>query len=78
MKFESTEIDGVVLITPERIHDERGFFARAFCEREFEARGLPTRFPQCNLSHNYKAATLRGIPARPLGPNLGRRKRCPS
>ncbi|HEY6728111.1 MAG TPA: dTDP-4-dehydrorhamnose 3,5-epimerase [Polyangiaceae bacterium] len=41
--------------------DDRGFFARTFCAREFEAQGLPGDFPQCNLSHNARAGTLRGV-----------------
>jgi len=41
--------------------DERGFFARTFCERELEQHGLPTRFPQCNLSRNRRRGTLRGM-----------------
>lgn len=41
--------------------DERGAFARTFCETEFSAHGLPVRFPQCNLSFNTHAGTLRGL-----------------
>ena len=49
----------VVEIEPDR--DERGFFARTYCEREFAARGLATRYPQCNLSRNEARGTLRGL-----------------
>jgi len=52
---------GAYVIDLEPHVDERGFFARAFCEREFAERGLPVRFPQCNLSHNARKATLRGM-----------------
>lgn len=45
----------------ERHVDDRGSFARAFCEREFAEHGLPTRFPQCNLSSNRARGTLRGM-----------------
>lgn len=41
--------------------DERGFFARTFCAQEFSAHGLPTQFPQTNLSRNRRAGTLRGM-----------------
>ena len=41
--------------------DERGFFARTFCQNEFRDHGLATSFVQCNLSHNYKRGTLRGM-----------------
>lgn len=49
--------------------DDRGFFARTFCEREFAENGLPTQFPQCNLSRNRRAGTLRGMHFERL-PNL--------
>ena len=41
--------------------DERGFFARLFCEDEFAAHGLPARFEQSSLSRNAQAGTLRGL-----------------
>ena len=41
--------------------DERGSFARSFCDEEFAAHGLPTHFPQNNLSRNFRAGTLRGM-----------------
>lgn len=41
--------------------DERGFFARTFCSEEFAAQGLNPRVAQCNLSHNRKRGTLRGM-----------------
>jgi dTDP-4-dehydrorhamnose 3,5-epimerase len=52
---------GTVQIDLEQHRDDRGFFARTFCEREFLAHGLPGQFPQCNLSHNARAGTLRGM-----------------
>jgi dTDP-4-dehydrorhamnose 3,5-epimerase len=59
--FKETELSGAYLIELEQHADERGFFARVFCEREFAAHGLPTRFPQSNLSRNRRAGTLRGM-----------------
>ena len=44
-----------------RREDDRGFFARSFCESQFGAHGLPTRFPQCNVSFNIRRGTLRGM-----------------
>ena len=41
--FEPTPLPGAFVITPERLHDERGFFARTFCRRDFEAHGLEPR-----------------------------------
>src|SRR5260370_8237865 len=61
MRFSETELPGAFLIELEPRADERGFFARVFCEEEFGARGLPTRFPQWNLSRNTRAGTLRGV-----------------
>jgi len=59
--FRETPLCGAFLIELDPQHDERGWFARSFCEREFAARGLPTRFPQSNLSRNRSAGTLRGM-----------------
>lgn len=61
MKFTETELTGAFIIEPERLEDERGFFARAFCEREFAAHGLETRFVQCSISFNRRKGTLRGM-----------------
>jgi dTDP-4-dehydrorhamnose 3,5-epimerase len=61
MIFHPTEIPGAFVIDLETHADDRGFFARTFCEREMEAQGLPARFPQCNLSRNSRRGTLRGM-----------------
>ena len=61
MRFSAAGLPGVYLLDLERQEDERGFFARTFCEREFEAQGLPARYPQCNLSFNRRRGTLRGL-----------------
>jgi dTDP-4-dehydrorhamnose 3,5-epimerase len=61
MHFVPTDIDGVVVVELEPHVDDRGLFARTYCEDEFGAAGLPTRFPQCNLSVNDRAGTLRGM-----------------
>lgn len=61
MRFTELKIPGVFLIEIEPRLDERGFFARTFCETEFAAHGLPTHFPQCNLSRNRRRGTLRGM-----------------
>jgi dTDP-4-dehydrorhamnose 3,5-epimerase len=59
--FRTTPLNSAFLIDLERRVDERGFFARTFCENEFAEHGLPTRFPQCNVSHNRRSGTLRGM-----------------
>lgn len=61
MNFTETRLEGVVVIDLERHTDERGSFARTFCAREFAERGLPTEYPQCNLSSNRRTGTLRGM-----------------
>lgn len=52
---------GVVIIEPERLEDERGFFARTYCIEEFARHGLNVALKQCSLSFNHKAGTLRGM-----------------
>jgi dTDP-4-dehydrorhamnose 3,5-epimerase len=59
--FRTTPLTSAFVIDLERRADERGFFARTLCEKEFAEHGLPTRFPQCNVSHNVRAGTLRGM-----------------
>ncbi len=61
MIFEETKLRGAFVIVPERIEDERGFFARTFCRREFEAHGLNPDLVQCNISFNKAKGTLRGM-----------------
>jgi dTDP-4-dehydrorhamnose 3,5-epimerase len=61
MIFKPTPLQGAFLIEPERILDERGFFARSFCVKEFEAHGLDPRVVQCNISYNKNKGTLRGM-----------------
>jgi dTDP-4-dehydrorhamnose 3,5-epimerase len=59
--FKETKLKGTFVIEPERIEDERGFFARTFCRNEFEAHGLNPLFVQCSVSFNKKKGTLRGM-----------------
>ena len=61
MRFLATKLRDIFEIEIEPIADERGFFARAWCEREFTANGLNGRLAQCNLSGNARKGTLRGI-----------------
>lgn len=61
MRFEPTSIAGVVLIRLDFHHDDRGSFARTFCEEEFDAAGLSFRVVQSNLSRNTAPYTLRGM-----------------
>jgi dTDP-4-dehydrorhamnose 3,5-epimerase len=61
MIFRETSIEGVHLIELERREDDRGFFARVFCEEEFRQHGLSTRFVQVNDSLAATRGTLRGM-----------------
>jgi dTDP-4-dehydrorhamnose 3,5-epimerase len=61
MRFISTPLRDACLIALEPLADERGFFARTFCEREFAAAGLETRFVQVNNALSCKRGTLRGL-----------------
>ncbi len=61
MIFTPTPIPGAVVIAPEMLADERGFFARAFCAQEFAAHGLVARVEQCNISFNRHRGTVRGL-----------------
>ena len=61
MRFTETRLKGAFIIEPERLEDERGFFARTFCQKEFEAHGLNPRMVQCNISYNKHKGTLRGM-----------------
>lgn len=61
MIFTETKLKGAFTIEPEKVEDRRGFFARTYCQREFEENGLNFNFVQCNISFNKKKATLRGM-----------------
>ncbi len=61
MIFTETKLNGAFVIEPERLEDERGFFARTWCQREFAAHGLSPKWVQCNISFNRKKGTLRGM-----------------
>jgi dTDP-4-dehydrorhamnose 3,5-epimerase len=61
MIFTETALKGAFLIEPERRQDERGFFARTWCQSEFAAAGLQTDWVQCNISFNKARGTLRGM-----------------
>ena len=61
MIFSETELPGAFVIDLEKIEDERGFFARAWCQRELRDHGLESRIAQCNMSFNKRKGTLRGM-----------------
>ncbi len=59
--FTEAKMPGPFVIEPEKIGDERGFFARMWCQEELEARGLASCFVQSNLGFSQEAGTLRGL-----------------
>ena len=61
MIFTETKLKGAFVIDLEPIQDERGFFARTWCRKEFEAYGLNPDLVQCNISFNKRKGTLRGM-----------------
>ena len=61
MLFNKTQIKGAWLVNLQRIGDERGFFARAWCAKEFEKYGISSKLSQANLSYSLKCGTLRGM-----------------
>jgi dTDP-4-dehydrorhamnose 3,5-epimerase len=61
VKFVETAVSGAFIVEPQPVYDERGAFARIFCEQEFGAQGLNTNFPQWSVSRNTHKNTLRGM-----------------
>jgi len=61
MRFVPTPLPGAFIIELDKREDDRGFFARFFCEREFAEAGLDTRFVQINNSLSKDRGTLRGM-----------------
>ena len=61
MRFIPTELAGAYIIEPELQEDQRGFFARTFCAREFQEHSLTTTFVQCSVSLSHKRGTVRGL-----------------
>ena len=61
MRFTPTGVEGAYVVELEPVGDERGSFARIWCEQEFAAAGLTAHLSQCSISWNTHAATLRGM-----------------
>jgi dTDP-4-dehydrorhamnose 3,5-epimerase len=61
MIFTETKLEGVYIIEPELLQDERGFFARSWCQHEFQDHQLNPHLVQCNISFNKRRGTLRGL-----------------
>lgn len=61
MRFTQTDVKGVLISDLEPVGDERGFFARAWCAREFAGQGVEVRFVQQNIAFTKRRGTLRGL-----------------
>lgn len=61
MFFQSTKLKNAYIVEPDRKQDERGFFARTWCQQEFTDLGLDAGLVQCSISFNKKKGTLRGM-----------------
>jgi dTDP-4-dehydrorhamnose 3,5-epimerase len=61
MRFLPASLDGAFVLELEKQEDERGFFARTYCAREFADHDLVCSFVQCNLSFNNTRGTVRGM-----------------
>lgn len=61
MIFTETKLQGAFILELEKREDYRGFFARSWCQREFQAHNLNPRLVQCNISFNRMKGTLRGM-----------------
>jgi dTDP-4-dehydrorhamnose 3,5-epimerase len=61
MRFTPTAVAGAMIVEAQRTDDERGFFSRVFCAREFAAHGMESTFVQASVSRNRRAHTLRGM-----------------
>lgn len=61
MIFIEIELKGAFIIELDKKQDNRGFFARAFCQQEFNAKGLKPVIAQANIAFNYAKGTLRGM-----------------
>jgi dTDP-4-dehydrorhamnose 3,5-epimerase len=61
VRFQESPLAGAYTIEMDRLEDERGFFARSYCAKEFAARGLAAAMPQSSVSFNARRGTLRGL-----------------
>lgn len=61
MIFRESGLEGAFVVEVDRIEDERGYFARTFCHREFREHGLTVEIVQANIAFNLRRGTLRGM-----------------
>ncbi len=61
MIFTGTKLKDAIIIDVQKLEDNRGFFGRTFCQKEFEKMGMNMNVAQANVSFNRKRGTLRGM-----------------
>lgn len=61
MLFEPTTLEGAYVVELQRHQDERGFFARTWCKREFAEQGLVSELVQANTALTHRKGTIRGL-----------------
>jgi len=61
MKLQETPLPGAYIVELDAKEDQRGYFARTYCRKEFSAAGLHFEVVQCNISNNLRKGTLRGM-----------------
>lgn len=61
MFFIETKLKGAFVIKLEKYSDDRGFFSRAWCQKEFKEQGINSRFVQANIGFSKNSGTIRGI-----------------
>lgn len=61
MNFTETALKGAYIVDLKQIDDDRGFFARGWCQDEFNAQGLNSKFVQLNIGFSLRRGTLRGM-----------------
>lgn len=61
MIFRETKLKGAFIIEVEKREDDRGFFARAWCKKEFDEHGLTASMVQSNIAFSKRKGTLRGL-----------------
>ncbi len=61
MKITQTKFDGLRILELNHHEDNRGYFARYYCEETFKKLSLPEKLPQTNISYSIKKGTIRGM-----------------
>jgi len=61
MQFKELSVEGAYLITLDKHEDERGYFSRSWCLKEFSEQGITFNPEQANIAYSYKKGTLRGM-----------------